>query len=130
MPGSGASCELDGLPCGCGNRGCLETVESDTSITRVLSDRVNRKVNIEEVVEMIRQRDPIVRHLWEKTCRYLGVALATVINTFNPSDLFVHGRLLECVDEPSPRPHSHTPIHPHCFQRNPLNVLRKIYHRR
>ena len=29
----------------------------------------------------------------EQTCRYLAIGLAAVLNLFNPSTLFVHGRL-------------------------------------
>ena len=85
--------ELDGRPCGCGNRGCLETVASDSALARAMSERLGRKVTVEEAIESIRARAPEFPPELTRTCRYLAVGLAAVINLFNPSTLFVHGRL-------------------------------------
>ena len=87
--------ELDGRTCGCGNRGCLETVASDSALAWSVSQRLGRKVSVEEVLELIRQGEAWPREELQRTCRYLAVALAAVINLFDPSTLFVHGRLFE-----------------------------------
>ncbi|HEV3049984.1 MAG TPA: ROK family transcriptional regulator, partial [Longimicrobium sp.] len=40
--------ELDGRLCGCGNHGCLETVACDTALAWAVSQRLGRRVDIEE----------------------------------------------------------------------------------
>ena len=95
--------ELDGRPCGCGNRGCLETVASDAALAWAASQRAGRKVTIDEVVEHIRRGESWAAEEFDKTCRYLAIGLAAVINLFNPSTLFVHGRLLAADDAAFPR---------------------------
>src|SRR5262249_42512340 len=40
--------ELNGRKCGCGNRGCLETVATDTALAAAVSKRLGRKVTVEE----------------------------------------------------------------------------------
>lgn len=90
--------ELDGRRCGCGNYGCLETVASDSALAWALSQRLGRKVDIEDAIRLVREGslDPA----WElaRVGRYLAVALAGVINLFNPSTLFIHGKLF-ALDE-------------------------------
>lgn len=86
--------ELDGRLCGCGNYGCLETVASDSAFAWALSRRVGREMGIDEAVEAVGAGE--LDASWElaRVGRYLGVAVAGVINLFNPAALFIHGRLL------------------------------------
>lgn len=84
----------DGVRCGCGNRGCLETLASDTALVRLISARRERSLSLEEVAALLHDRpEP-----WEPEIRtvsgYLAIAIAAVINIFNPTTLFVHGTLL------------------------------------
>src|SRR5579871_1138946 len=85
--------ELDGRLCGCGNRGCLETVASDSAFVWRLSQRLGRKLHIEEALILLRQGEPAASEALAQTSRYLAVGLAAVINLFNPSTLFIHNRL-------------------------------------
>jgi predicted NBD/HSP70 family sugar kinase len=85
--------ELDGRLCGCGNRGCLETVASDSAFVWRLSQRLERKLTIFEALPLLEQGLPEAAEEVEKTCRFLAVGLAAVINLFNPSTLFIHNRL-------------------------------------
>jgi N-acetylglucosamine repressor len=84
-----------GWPCGCGNRGCLETVASDSSFARRVSKRLGRRVTIEKAIELARSGKPSLAEELDDTCRYLAVGVAAVINLFNPSTLFIHGRIFE-----------------------------------
>ncbi len=90
--------ELEGRTCGCGNRGCLETVASDSALAWAISQRLGRKVGLREAIERIRAGEIEARTELERTCRYLGVGVAAVINLFNPSTLFVHGHLFEAAE--------------------------------
>jgi predicted NBD/HSP70 family sugar kinase len=85
----------DGRPCGCGNRGCLETVASDSSFAWRVSKRLGRKITIEKVIELARSGKVSLAEELEDTCRYLALGVSAVINLFNPSTLFIHGRIFE-----------------------------------
>jgi predicted NBD/HSP70 family sugar kinase len=87
--------DIDGKPCGCGNRGCLETVASDTALAAAISDRLGRKYTIEEIVPLLQRDEMEAENELTEVLEYLAVALAAVINVFNPSKLFIHGRLLD-----------------------------------
>jgi N-acetylglucosamine repressor len=87
--------ELDGKPCGCGNRGCLETVATDTALAAAVSDRVGRRLSIDDVVRGIESGELHADAEIERVMQYLAVGLAAVINLFNPSKLFLHGRFLD-----------------------------------
>jgi N-acetylglucosamine repressor len=90
--------ELEGRPCGCGNRGCLETVACDNALAWTVSQRLGRKVSIRQVLELVHAGEVDLTEEVRRTCRYLSVTLAAAINLFNPSTLFVHGKLLD-LDE-------------------------------
>jgi len=94
---------LDGRRCGCGNYGCLETVASDSALAWAITQRLGRKVDIDEVIRLTAEGslDPA----WElaRVGRYLAVALAGVINLFNPSTVFIHGNLFALDDRLFPR---------------------------
>ena len=86
--------ELDGRQCGCGNRGCLETVASDAGLAYAISQKLERKISPAELIALIAANDPILEPEMTKTIRYLAVGIAAVINLFNPSTLFVHSRMI------------------------------------
>jgi N-acetylglucosamine repressor len=81
----------NGKTCGCGNRGCLETVATDTALAAAVSERLGRKLSAEEVVIRALALDAELDHV----LHYLAIALAMVINVFNPRKLFLYGRLLD-----------------------------------
>ena len=90
--------DIHGKPCGCGNRGCLETVATDTALAAAVSERVGRKVGIEEVVDLLRSGQVRADEELDRIMEYLAVGMAAVVNLFNPSKLFLHGRLLDARD--------------------------------
>jgi predicted NBD/HSP70 family sugar kinase len=87
-----------GRLCGCGNRGCLETVASDTALAWQVSRRLGRPVDIDEVIRLVHagEFDPLEE--CNAVAGYLAIGLASIINIFNPSTLFIHGQLFD-VDE-------------------------------
>jgi predicted NBD/HSP70 family sugar kinase len=87
--------ELDGKPCGCGNRGCLETVATDTALVAALSERLGKKVTLDDVIAQVRSGQLDASAELDHVLQYLAVGLAAVINLFNPSRLFLHGRFLD-----------------------------------
>jgi N-acetylglucosamine repressor len=84
-----------GRLCGCGNRGCLETFATDSALAHLASDRLKETLGIDDVLGRLREGDARLEEPLRQTCEYLAMAVGAVINIFNPSTLFVHGRLLE-----------------------------------
>jgi predicted NBD/HSP70 family sugar kinase len=87
-----------GRLCGCGNRGCLETVASDTALAWRVSRRLGRQIDIDELIRLTHAGELDPEEECKEVIRYLAIGLATVINVFNPSTLFIHGQLFD-VDE-------------------------------
>jgi glucokinase len=74
----------DGNPCGCGNRGCLEKHASATAISgmaRVIG--LGHDVTSEQVYDMAVAGDEKARRVFDAMGRYLGIALAGLVNIFN-----------------------------------------------
>ena len=87
--------EPNGPRCGCGRRGCLETLASGTALARLCSRRRRRAIDIGELFELHRARRLSVKRELAQVGRHLAFALATVINLFDPSMLLVHGRMFD-----------------------------------
>ncbi|MCB9873956.1 MAG: ROK family transcriptional regulator [Planctomycetaceae bacterium] len=91
--------EENGRLCGCGARGCLETVASDSALAWLVSERLGRRIEIGEIVAAVGRGELSVQSELDLVCKRLAFALATVINLFNPATLFVYGRLFELEDD-------------------------------
>ncbi len=89
--------ELNGRPCGCGNRGCLETVATDTALAAAVSRRLGQSLGIEELLPLLQSGEVRADEEIEHILQYLAVGLAGVINVFNPSKLFIYGRCLDAA---------------------------------
>ena len=90
--------DIHGKSCGCGNRGCLETVATDTALAAAVSEQVGRKVGVEEAVDLLRSGQVRADEDLDRILEYLAVGMAAVINLFNPGKLFLYGRLLDARD--------------------------------
>ena len=100
----------DGEPCGCGNRGCLETVATDRAFARAVSALVQRPMTIEEAVAAVRAGRVSAGQIVSDTLEYLAWGLGAVINIFNPSLLIVYGRMFDARDgRPSSGRRRHDP---------------------
>ncbi len=95
-----------GEACRCGNSGCLETLVSESVILQraeniaqltpngILASILNgnpENSSIESVFEAARQGDAQVKEMLEERAYYLGVALANLINLFNPELILLGG---------------------------------------
>lgn len=111
---TGAAAELghtviayDGRACNCGGRGCLEAYASGTGLAKraqemiaegaqsILPDLAGGVENItaEVIVEAVRRGDEAASRLWNETMEILGIGVASVVNTFNPSIVVIGGGL-------------------------------------
>jgi N-acetylglucosamine repressor len=84
-----------GRKCHCGRRGCLETVASEWALVERVSEGLGRTVEFDEIMSLALQGDKLVRSELNRLCKYLAVALAHVVNLFDPQCVFVNGRLFD-----------------------------------
>jgi len=93
-----------GPRCGCGNRGCLESLASGTSITRrareVAAERpdsalgkiaTERELIGEDVTKLAEEGDEAALAVLEEAGLWLGIGLAGFVNIFNPEVVAVGG---------------------------------------
>jgi len=84
----------DGIRCGCGNRGCLETLATDSALVRLLGAKLGRPLDLATAAALLDERPGDFQDEVRTVVEYLAIAIAAVINIFNPTTLFVHGTLL------------------------------------
>jgi len=104
--------ERDGLPCTCGNRGCLETFVGGWAIAQRARTRVAAEpaqgatllrlaggkpegISAALVGQAAAQGDALARALVEETGTALGVGLAAIANALNPELLILGGGVVE-----------------------------------
>lgn len=93
----------DGPQCDCGKRGCLEALVSDPAILRRMRSALSRDVTMEEASALARQGDATAHSIFAAAGRTLGMAIADLVNIFNPPLLVVGGegtRALDLLFEP------------------------------
>lgn len=98
--------EKDGLPCGCGNRGCLEMYASGRAIARRAQERLREgvrstiydlvggnmnAVTAKHVAEAFVGGDALAREIFTEAAEYLAIGLAGAIHLFNPERIIVGG---------------------------------------
>ncbi|HND69204.1 MAG TPA: ROK family protein [Candidatus Obscuribacter sp.] len=102
----------DGLVCGCGGYGCLETYASRTAVAKsivydlgrgmdsVLRDKIDPQKGIlrsKAISQAVKCGDRVALRAIHKAARYMGLGLATVINFYNPKRIIIGGGLVEAV---------------------------------
>ncbi|EGR0709367.1 MULTISPECIES: sugar metabolism global transcriptional regulator Mlc [Vibrio] len=98
----------NGKRCHCGNIGCLETVASSQAIREEVVRRIadgedsilakQEEMSIESICEAAANGDPLAVDVIEKLGRYLGSAIAIVINLFNPEKILIGGVINQAKD--------------------------------
>ena len=106
--------EVGGPKCGCGNKGCFEALASRTAIFRRIRDAVKegQKTILTEMLgpeledlrsgdlrKAIKRGDKFVEHVIEEAAEYTGIAVANVINLFNPEVVVLGGGLMEQLED-------------------------------
>ncbi|HJP93461.1 MAG TPA: ROK family protein [Pyrinomonadaceae bacterium] len=100
--------DTEGLPCVCGNTGCLETLASAPSIVRRARERLNRdstsslsrlafnkSFTAEDVAHQAKEGDDFALMMIERTGKYIGTAVATVINLLNIERIVLGGGVMD-----------------------------------
>jgi len=100
--------DTEGLQCVCGNTGCLETVASAPSIVRRARERLNRDstsslsrlalnkdFTAEDVAHQANEGDDFALMMIERTGKYIGTGVASVINLLNIDRIILGGGVME-----------------------------------
>lgn len=101
----------EGSECTCGNTGCLETVASAPNIVRRTHERlyrdgtsslsrlaINKDFTAADVAREARNGDDFALLMIERTGRYIGTAVAVVINLLNLERIVLGGGVMEAGD--------------------------------
>jgi predicted NBD/HSP70 family sugar kinase len=83
----------NGRPCGCGKRGCLEAYVSGSAILARLEERGTVLGDIWEVAAQAEAGQPDVLDVLVETGRFLGYAIANLLNVINPRLVVLSGNL-------------------------------------
>jgi glucokinase len=99
----------DGLPCTCGQKGCLEQYCSASAIARrveaalqcgesscvvgsaVRTAHSQGAINGEDVAHAAQAGDSLCLRIWDEACRYLAIACINIQHTFNPERIVFGG---------------------------------------
>jgi len=100
--------DTEGLECVCGNTGCLETVASAPSIVRRARERLNRDstsslsrlalnrdFTAADVAHQANEGDDFALMMIERTGKYIGTGVASVINLLNIERIVLGGGVMD-----------------------------------
>ena len=105
---------VGGPKCGCGNNGCFEALASRTALFREIQKAVKDggKTVLTEMLgadltdlksgdlrKALRKGDKLVEKVVEDAAEYTGIAVANLINIFNPEVVVVGGGVIDALED-------------------------------
>jgi predicted NBD/HSP70 family sugar kinase len=92
---------LDGAPCRCGCRGCLEAYIGAPGLLRrlqelapgCLAERGDETEQVRACIQGAKQGDPVMARVLAETLHYLGAGIANLLNLFNPQRVILGGKI-------------------------------------
>jgi glucokinase len=88
----------DGPPCGCGQRGCLESIASAASVARRYTERTGMTAGADRVAALAASGDADAAAVWAETVAALADGLLVGLALFDPEVVVVGGGLAEAGD--------------------------------
>lgn len=100
----------DGAICTCGNRGCLETVATESFVLEKcregivsgvyseiveLCDGDKSSLKIEDVIRASNNGDRFVRNIFIEVAGYIGTKLVDIANILNPEAIILRGSIID-----------------------------------
>lgn len=99
----------NGLPCPCGQRGCLEQYTSASAVARrvvtaieegepsALSEAVGegKAIDSKRVADCARAGDQVCLRIWDEACLYLAIACINIQHAYNPMRIVLGGGMAE-----------------------------------
>ncbi len=107
--------KINGDKCGCGNKGCLESIASRTGMSRIIQKQI--KKGAETVLEDKFKGDPptlrskalcraysagdkVARQVLDNAAKALGVTIGSIVNLLCPQMVILGGGVIEALGEP------------------------------
>ena len=87
-----------GMPCRCGDSGCLEAIAGGWAIVRALQADGRAVGHLRDVVDLANSGDPDARRMIRDSGRHVGEVLAAAVNLLNPAVLVVAGDMAGAYD--------------------------------
>lgn len=103
-----SSIDFDGLPCECGNRGCLEKYCSTLALRAHIRERLTageasvlhaEDLSTEALKQAIEQKDPVACEEYDRVCEFLSIGVINLINQFNPGMIVIGDELAEIAPD-------------------------------
>ena len=106
--------DLNGPKCACGNQGCFEAFASRTAMFQKikLAVKSGQKTCLTDMLgadlkdlrsgdlrKALRKRDKLVETVVDEASQYIGVALANMVNMFNPEVVVLGGGVIEALGD-------------------------------
>ena len=87
-----------GLPCRCGDTGCLEAIAGGWALVRVLQQQGHAVGHIRDVVDLANRGEPEARRLIRESGRHVGEVIAGAVNLLNPAMVVLDGDMARAYD--------------------------------
>lgn len=92
----------DGPVCGCGKRGCLESVASSRALVRRYSElsggTVARRTTVRAIATAARSGEAAAVRALNEVAERLGLGLVSLVNLVNPAEIVLGGELMDAED--------------------------------
>ncbi len=102
----------EGVPCNCGQRGCLEMYASARNVARRVADeikagaasslgahvRAGRPITAPDVVAAAKAQDSLARRIWDEACHALALACINIQHALNPQRILLGGGMSSAGD--------------------------------
>lgn len=79
-----------GLPCSCGNQGCLEQYASQ----QVIAEKLNLTTSdSSHILSLYRQNDPLTHAVLKENTQFIGIAINNLIRLYDPEVIIINNSL-------------------------------------
>lgn len=105
--------EPEGVPCGCGNRGCAERYASATAVVRMAREAITSgnapalaqaaELSAKSIFDLAMQGDQAAQGIYDRFGRALGIMLADIVNVLNLEMFVIGGGVSSAWDAFAPR---------------------------
>ncbi len=104
---------MDGVPCTCGNHGCLERYCSATALIRMAREAIAlnpdtlmmkkadndiSRIDARTVIDAARESDPVASEVYSRFIKQLAQAIANVVNFLDPEVIVLGGGVSKAGD--------------------------------
>jgi predicted NBD/HSP70 family sugar kinase len=87
-----------GVPCRCGDTGCLEAIAGGWALVRALQQQGHAVGHVRDVVELANHGEPEARRLIRESGRHVGEVIAGAVNLLNPAVVVIDGDMSRAYD--------------------------------